>query len=232
MIAGLGEPRRAGCCSSARRLQMSSVTTKRTPRPLAVALMGHRRDAAYSSAVPALAYQETGYERSGDITEYRSEFVGSHGRGVGNKDDVLILDWEFLSQQVRFAVPQIKTDKRSAKPCSSFRRLSADRAHVRRSWARNGKEGRPPGGPDRRVTLADPAKRLAQREPRGVEWNFGVSPGRYEHAEGLRCPYDCQHITGLRINVLGRVRNELPKRYRRGDSAARKPGQKSHAAGP
>jgi hypothetical protein len=48
-----------------------------------------------------------------------------HGRGVGNKDDVLILDREFLSQQVRFAVPQVKTinDRRNRARRSAAYRL-------------------------------------------------------------------------------------------------------------
>jgi hypothetical protein len=77
------------------------------------------------SALPALAYQQTGYDRSCDITEYRSKFVGLHGRGVGNKDDVLILDREFLSRQVRFAVPQVKTinDRRNRARRSAAYRL-------------------------------------------------------------------------------------------------------------
>src|ERR1700758_4465781 len=86
-----GWPRRAASITSGPRTSLAS-----TPTGSAGSSANGPIQLDSYSTFHVTAGHQTGHDRTGDLIERGKEFVDLRGRRIGDKDDVLVMDREFL----------------------------------------------------------------------------------------------------------------------------------------
>ena len=78
-----------------------------------------------------MARDQAGNTRSGDLVERREEFIDLRRGGVGDKDDVLVVDGKLLREGVRFPVAKVEAAYDPARLRFVSRGRPADRVRER-----------------------------------------------------------------------------------------------------